>query len=154
MTGCDLCGAETDTETLELDRSSAVYTPDPEPWRIARVCDDCREDELLPALRHLFQGTPWLDEPHDDGIRTITPDPPHRFFVFTKPDRETVHVARSVLRGPALGRTPLCVGACGIDARVEPEPRAMRLSAREEGITVCGRCCKHAPERIKGRQIA
>lgn len=155
MTECDLCGERGAVETLELGRSAAVYNPDPEPWRLGRVCERCRDERLLPTLRHLFRdGTPWLDEPHGPGVETVQPEPPHRFFVFRKPDRETTHVARRVYRGPALGATTVCVGHCGIDARVEPDGRTLALSARDEGIIVCGRCARFAPERVKGAQIA
>lgn len=152
MNECDLCGNERNTETLGFDHRDRPDTDDI--WRIARVCSECRGEKLMPTLRNLFgDGGLNLSEPglYDDGWETITPDDRDALF-FAFEGSETWHVARSVQRAVPLPDEYRCVGHCGIEHRVEPEPRSAPLSARREGIVVCGRCAQTAPQYVGGRR--
>jgi hypothetical protein len=152
MTSCDLCPAEgDDVEVLGFDHRDQQAREDI--WRIARVCPDCRKEHLMPALRTVFggEGINLGSADGDDGWRTIKPAQyDASFFAFE--GSQTWHAARTVKRAVLLPDEWRCVGHCGIEARVEPEPRQQSLSARREGITLCGRCARLAPPHKVGFQ--
>lgn len=153
MTACDLCGEERPVETLGFDHRDE---PTPEDvWRVANVCRDCRDGRLLPTLRYLFQdGALNLNPPQDDGFETVDLPDGALFFAWDHPNTGTRHVAARVLTGPALGHGYVCVGACGISARAEPDARSTLLSARKEGVIVCARCIRARPHYVAGEAVA
>lgn len=150
---CDLCGGEGATEVLGFDHRDEPTAEDI--WRVARVCRDCRDDRLMPALRYLFvDGALNLKPPADDGFEAVELPPGELFWAWDHPNTGTRHVASRVLSGPALGHGTLCVGACGISARAEPEARTRLLSARREGVIVCARCIRARPHYVEGRRVS
>jgi hypothetical protein len=146
---CDLCGREDGgVETLGFDHRDRG-TPE-DFWRVARVCEGCREGRLMPALRRLFGGGLNLGEPDGDAWEPVAPSESGALF-FAFEGADAWHVARSVLRADALPDERRCVGHCGIERRAEPEARSRPLRARREGIVVCARCAKSAPQYVGGR---
>lgn len=146
---CDLCGWEggREIETLGFDHRNLPSHEDF--WRVANVCDRCRREKLMPTLRLLFQDGALNLEPAepDDGWEAVLPV--HRDAIFFAFDgSEVTHVAKRVQRAVAMPDEYRCVGRCGIERRTEPEARTKPLSARREGITVCGRCADAAPRYV------
>lgn len=151
---CDLCGEDfaegINGEVLGFDHRPMPTGEDF--WRVAKVCDHCRERTLMPALRALFEDGALNLEPatEDDRWELVTTEGTGAaFFAFTT-EAGTTHVARRVRARISSPREFRCQGFCGIEAGVDPEPRERPLSARREGIVVCSRCARSAPQYTVG----
>lgn len=140
---CDMCG-ESGPSVRVLSHSAVG--PDAagsdEPWRVARACGSCLEGKVMPTLRWLFGGSPWMS---GSGPGRYAVDPPMgSLFRSFETGAGTTHVAAEVLTGPALGFRTLCVAECGIEAVAVPNAKSALLESRGEGV--CSRCEASRPE--------
>lgn len=157
MSRCDMCGHEdpyteatdsSDVDVLCFDHRRKSGPEDV--WRIARVCEGCREETLVPALRGIFQnGALNLNPAADDDVWEHEEPPAGALFWSFETEAGTRHAAREAKRRRSSPGEWRCVALCGIEAGVEPDAERTPLSRPEEGIT-CTRCFQSDPSLFAG----